>query len=244
MNEEELLFEKTWTCPACEKDFKNKTVKAGKVRMVSSDQDLRPVYTPIDSLKYDVVLCPFCGYTALERFFKYLSPHQKSLIKEKITASYAAPKEEKPFYTYEDAIRRYKMALANAMVKGAKASELGYICLKIAWVLRGMKENLPEDTANYESRKAEIEKQETEYMRKAFEKLLAARESEGYPMCGMDETTVDYLLASIGMKFEEYSIASKLLSEIIVSPAASGRVKDKARDMKEVLVKKMQEKNG
>lgn len=244
MNEAELLFDKKWTCPACGREFKNKTVRAGKVRMVSSDQDLRPVYTPIDSLKYDVVLCPYCGYTALERFFKFLTAGQKKAIGEKITPAYVPQNEDKAFYTYEDAVRRYKMALASAVIKGTKASELGYICLKIAWVLRGMKENLPQEGADYDAKRAGIEKQEIEYLQKAYERLLAARESEDYPMCGMDETTVDYLLASLGMRFGEYSVAAKLLSEIIVSHSASSRVKDKARDMKEDLIRKMQEKKA
>ena len=63
--EQDFLFEKTFTCPICEKDFKAKTVKIGKAKLVGTDLDLRPKYENIDMLKYDVILCPHCGYAAL-----------------------------------------------------------------------------------------------------------------------------------------------------------------------------------
>ena len=65
----------------------------------------------------------------------------------------------------------------------------------------------------------------------------------------MDETTIDFLISVLAMQFKEYATASKLLGNILTSHSASSRVKDKARDVKEELVKKMKEeeeagKNG
>ena len=60
-------------------------------------------------------------------------------------------------------------------------------------------------------------------------------------MCGMDENTVDYLLAALAMEFGDYFDASKLLSKLITSYSVSNRLKDKARDAKEVLQAKMKE---
>ena len=45
------------------------------------DSDLRPKYQAMDSLKYDAVVCPNCGYAALNRFFNYMTDAQAKLIK-------------------------------------------------------------------------------------------------------------------------------------------------------------------
>ena len=44
VQEQDLLFDKTYRCPVCDKEFKSRTVKAGKARLVGSDSDLRPKY--------------------------------------------------------------------------------------------------------------------------------------------------------------------------------------------------------
>ena len=53
-NEEDLLFDKSYTCPVCDHEFKSRMVRTGKVRLVGADSDLRPRYMGVDSLKYDV----------------------------------------------------------------------------------------------------------------------------------------------------------------------------------------------
>ncbi|MDE7188424.1 MAG: DUF2225 domain-containing protein, partial [Lachnospiraceae bacterium] len=63
MQEQDYLFDKSCTCPICDKEFKTRTVKVGKAKLAGSDLDLRPRYEQIDQLKYDVIMCPFCGYT-------------------------------------------------------------------------------------------------------------------------------------------------------------------------------------
>ena len=237
--EKDYLFEKSYTCPVCDNEFKAKTVKMGKAKFLGSDMDLRPRYEHIDMLKYDILLCPKCGYAALGRFFKYLTSMQVKQIKENISASFKEIKDEDDIYTYEKALGRYKLALANAIVKKGKASEKAYICLKAAWLLRGMKENLDESAADYKQKKAECEKSEMEFLKNAMDGFMKAKSSEGYPMCGMDEETVDYLIAVLAMQFGKYDIASKLIASILTSKDANSRMKDKARDVKEILVERI-----
>ena len=59
LQEQDFLFDKSCTCPICDKDFKTRTVKVGKAKLAGSDLDLRPRYDQIDMLKYDVIMCPF-----------------------------------------------------------------------------------------------------------------------------------------------------------------------------------------
>ena len=78
-------------------------------------------------------------------------------------------------------------------------------------------------------------------MKNALEGFLAARQSEGYPMCGMDETTVDYMIAVLSMNFSQYDVASKLIANILVMSGANPRMKEKARELKELLIIKIKE---
>ena len=61
LREDDFLFAKAVRCPACENRFKTKTLKNGKARRKQPDSDLRPRYEFIDTLKYEIVSCPFCG---------------------------------------------------------------------------------------------------------------------------------------------------------------------------------------
>ena len=76
-NEEDLLFDKSYTCPVCDHEFKSRMVRTG------ADSDLRPRYMGVDSLKYDAILCPKCGYAALNRYFNFVMSSQAKNIKEK-----------------------------------------------------------------------------------------------------------------------------------------------------------------
>ena len=48
VQEQDFLFDKSCTCPICDKEFKNRTVKVGKAKLSGSDLDLRPRYEQID----------------------------------------------------------------------------------------------------------------------------------------------------------------------------------------------------
>jgi len=244
VQEQDFLFDKSYTCPLCDREFKARTVKIGKARLAGSDLDLRPRYEQIDLLKYDVIMCPSCGYTSLSRFFKYLTSPQAKNIQKTISATFKPQKETAEVYTYDEALERYKLALANAIVKQTKASEKAYICLKTAWLLRGKAEHLDPAQPDYEEQKKKCQEQEDEFLRNALEGFLAARQTESFPMCGMDEPTVDYVISVTAMRFEQYDVASRLISNLVVSKTANPRMKDKARDVKEMLMKKIKEKNA
>ena len=244
MQEQDFLFDKSFTCPICDREFKSRTVKIGKAKLAGSDLDLRPRYEQIDLLKYDIIMCPYCGYAALSRFFKFLTSPQAKNIQKTISATFKPQKETKEIYTYDEALERYKLTLANAIVKQAKSSEKAYICLKTAWLLRGKAEHLDKNLPDYEEQKKQCEDEENEFLRNALEGFLAARQTESFPMCGMDEPTVDYLISVTAMRFEQYDVASRLITGILTSPGANPRMKDKARDVKELLMKKIKEKNA
>ncbi len=238
VTEEDFLFDKTFKCPVCDNEFKSKAVKAGKAKMLGIDTDLRPRYQGIDSIKYDCIVCEKCGYSALSRYFNYISPAQAKLIKEKISTGFKGISNEGTVYTYEDAVLRHQLALANAVVKKGKASEKGYICLKIAWLMRGKAESLPNDTKDRDKLLISLKVSERDFIRKAYDGLNAAIYSEAYPIAGMDEWTFAYLVADLARQCGENANAMKLISDIIVSRAASAKLKDKARELRRMMTDK------
>jgi uncharacterized protein (DUF2225 family) len=245
MAEEDMVFDKSYTCPVCDSDFKSKAVRIGRIRALTPDLDLRPRYEGIDPLKYDILACPNCGYAGLIKSFPYLTSSQRNAVKENICSSYKKkPASEEHIYTYQDALERHKLALVNAIVKRGKASEKAYICLKTGWLLRGETEAFDENEEDYAVKKQENESAELQFLRNAYDGFLKARSSETYPICGMDESTLDYLLAALAIRLEEYDTAKKLLSTLITSRTANSRVKNKAHDLKDVLVEKLKERNA
>ncbi|MDF2611311.1 MAG: hypothetical protein K0R92_2785 [Lachnospiraceae bacterium] len=233
--EEDIIFDKTYTCPVCDKEFKTKMVKSGKVKLLSLDSDLRPRYQFADPLKYDAIVCPNCGFAALSRFFQYVTSTQIGLIQKSISASFRGLKPFGDVFSYDDAIARHKLALVNAIVKKSKTSERAYTCLKTAWVIRGKAENLPENTPDYKNQISLLEKEELDFLAKAYDGFDEAFSKETFPMCGMDENTITILVADLARKIGKYDEAGRWVSKVLISRDANERIKAKAREIKDMI---------
>lgn len=234
ISEEDLIFDKSYTCPVCDNEFKSRMVRTGKVRLIGADSDLRPKYQGVDSLKYDAILCPKCGYAALNRYFNFVMSGQAKSIKEKITATFNYQPESSKVYSYDDALMRHKMALLNTIVKSGKNSEKAYTCLKMAWLCRGKRESLLQGDYTKEEI-AELVEEEKELLTNAFEGFEAAFGKEDFPMCGMDEYTMMYLLAELARRIGRNEEAKRYVSKVLVARNAQRRIKDKAYALKEKL---------
>ena len=239
--EDVFLLDKSVRCVVCDKVFKAKLVKSGRIRRLESDADLRPRFQYIDTIKYDVCSCPNCGYTSMVRYFDHLSSAQIKLIKEQICANFTPSGEQEPdTYDYDTAIGRYKLALYTTMVKRGKASEKAYTCLKIAWLYRGKAETLDKSDAAYEATLKACKEQEEVFYQQAYEGFMKAVSSEMFPMCGMDQNTMDYLLAYMSAHFKNYGVASKCIANILGSSVAASKIKERARDLKEQIIIEIQ----
>ena len=238
--EEEFLLEKTIRCTVCDKVIKTKMVKSGRVKRLEPDMDLRPRHMYIDTLKYDTSSCPYCGYTAMNRYFEHLSSSQIKLIKEQVCSNY---RPERPVdlavYDYDTAIDMHKLSLLNAIVKKAKTSEKAYNCLIISWLLRGKAETLEKSQPQDKEKLAECRKEEEAFYQQAYDGMMKAVATEMFPICGMDACTIDYLLATMAFHFKQYDVASKSLSNVITSVNAGNKIKDKARELKDKMIEEI-----
>jgi len=235
----DYLFEKTHTCPVCDEEFKSSAVRTGKAKLIGTDTDLRPRYQGVDPLKYDAIVCPRCGYAGVNRFFTAITTPQAKLVLEHISKKFNATLKLDGVYSYDDAILFHRLALASAVVKRSKLSERAYTCLKTAWLLRAKQE---EETTN-EKEKSALHEQEQEFLSSAYDGFAEAMSKETFPICGMDENTMLCMLADIGRRVGHYEDAGRLISRVIVSRTATERIKNKAREIKDLIVEDLTKAN-
>lgn len=238
--EEDLVYVKEFTCPLCDNKFKQPVIKGSRVRLIATDKDLRPIHKNVDSIKYDIVHCNKCGYAVLSRYFGPMAKPHKEMLKNNISSRYKPMLEVGATISYSQAFSKYQLALINAKCRLAKNSEIGLIYLKLAWLIRGMHENI----ATLPPQKKEFSEEnlialEEEALKNAMDNFLAARLNENPPIAGMNEVTLDYLLAVLCIRFEDYDNASKLVQGILSSQQAGSTQKDKARELKDEIREKM-----
>lgn len=238
VDEASFLLDKTTKCPLCDSEFKAKLVKTGKAKLLKQDIDLRPRYQDIDVLKYGVITCPTCGYSAMLKVFPALGSAQSKLIKTNISASFTGLGPEHPIYSYDDAIARHKLALVNAVVKKSKLSERAYLCMLLGWLLRTKRETLPGDYPHHDEVVKKLLEEEKSFLAKAKEGFKEAFSKEGFPLYALDETTSIYVIAALSAETGSYDEALRWVSQLITSHSANDRIKEKGRLLKEMIQKK------
>ena len=214
----EFLYDKTYKCPVCESYFKAKAVRSGKARLISKDSDFMPRYQNINPLYYDVIICPKCGYGALIKYFDKIKSSQCQLIREKVTSKFK-PRIYPDVYDVDIAIERHKLALVNTIVKNARVSEEAYTCPKIAWLYRIKGDNL----------------NELKFLMQSLTKFKEAYEKEPHPICGMNTFTLTYLIGELERRCGNNENALQWFGKVIVNPGVNSRLKELARDQKDLI---------
>lgn len=235
-SEKSRILDKRYTCPICDKQITAKAVKSNTARFLDSKADLRPIHSNINVTKYETVCCPNCGYAVLTKNIDNINQIQKKLIRDKIQANYK-PHEEPScdYYTTEMAISRMKMVLLCTVTKEAKSSEIGDVCLKLSWLYQDLADEIAEDDPNADSKRNSYLTEAKNAAMNAYNYLSEARMHEVSPFAGMNETTLDYLLADLAYQKGEYQTAMQFLSNVVANRNTTPRLKDKSLDLKELL---------
>lgn len=215
---EEVLYDKTYVCPICKTEFKTKAIRSGKNRLLNSDLDLKPQYDIVNPLFYECIVCEACGYAALSKNFSTLTTSQIRWIKDQICSMYKTYHYD-PIIDAKAAVSRYKLALLNSFVKKAKDGEKAYICLKLAWIYRELKD-------------VEQEKIFLTHALKGFEN---AYNNERFPIFELGELTTAYIIADIHRRFKEYDKAMQWIGYVILDKSISLRLKTRALHLKGVI---------
>ena len=218
VNLEECLYGKSYKCPVCDAQFKSQTIKQGKAKLISQDTDFKNKFKPIDPLYYDIVSCPVCDYATLSRTFDKITA-------KKIEAMLQRERERMPIkydavLSTEDAIERFTHALGIAEFLGRSASEKGIICTSLVWLYRDLKDT----------------KAEMQHMKMAISFFISAIQNEKPPYSGYDEGRVKLIVGDFLRRLGKKEDAKKWIGSVIVDSTALPQHKEKALEIKELLI--------
>jgi len=232
---QQLVFDRKIICPVCDHEFLSKTVKSSVNRFEKTSLTLRPIYSKIDPLLYDVVQCNACGYAALNTTYNKISERQIKAIRENISSKFI-PKDEQKDYDYKTALVNNKLALYNAIIMGSKSINKAYLCLRISWIIDGYLETMEED-----DKKEALTLERLNFVKNAYVGFLEAYETISFPVFGMNQPTYYYLLGVLAYELGDHSHSKRWLSKVMVDEGSHQRLKDKARDVKDLVNQKIKE---
>lgn len=214
------VYEKQFECPVCEITFRSTVARFGKSRIVSQDTDLKQNYSPFDPIAYDVVVCEACGYAeSVNSFEKPLPERIKEQLLSIVTPDFKGRSYPAPL-TPEMALERFYIMIVCNEVKNGKFGIRAYSYLKMAWICRNA-----EDI------------RELEYLRQALDNFKIALQKEAPPIAGMDESAVSYIIGELERRLGNDDEALRWFSTIVSSRSAESRIKDRARDQKDLIMR-------
>lgn len=217
---ENYLYDKTVECPVCQSKFKTPAVKTSAQRILKRETDFQIYYKSVNPYFYDVWICNSCGYAALKIDFHNIKSYEKEVILKNITPRWRE-RDYGKIYNETIAIERYKLALLNAMVIESKNSNKAMILLKIAWMHRLLGKT----------------QEEKNYLKDALSAFLKAYEVEESNFYGMDRYTVMYLIGELYRRTDNNMEALKWFGEVITSILAPQKIKEMARNQKDLIKK-------
>lgn len=236
--EKKYVYTKKIKCTNCGAQINDLRIMNSKLRRKEPDMDLRPRFQFIDSLKYGVTACPHCGFAAPIKHFEQLSSVQQKRIREKITSQFM---QREPFsgetLDYATAQGQYELALVCAMVMELPLSEQAHLCLQLSWLIRGrLEEADAEPGLLEEALYKQLQEKEERYYRQAYDHFSQAYTKEDFPICGMDQHTLEYLLGVMSYHFKEYDLAVRYCGDIVQARGVSAKLKDKALMLKDDIM--------
>lgn len=237
---EDVVYQRKVTCPVCGKIFLTSSVRVGRIRFVDTELDLKPIYNDFDPIPYDVVICSHCGYGGLNKYFNRVSEFKAKSIKQIITANYKG-KDYPLIYKYEHAVERYKLALLNSTIGHDNNGMKAYLCLKLSWLYRSwiqeIKETDDEKDVESQIKLQKLSEAQHSFIKNAYEGFLIAYETEDFPIMGIDQGSLEYLIAELARQLSLYDESRKWLSRVIQRKNVNKRLYNKIQDMKELLNK-------
>lgn len=177
------LYDKKMDCPVCNKEFKTKKVRTSRLRLLQRDEDFLSYYDAENPIKYNIMVCPNCGYANYENKFNEINNMEIDLIKENIL-----PKWHKRDFggvrSLDKAIETYKLALITSTLVNSPKLQLGNICLNLGWLYR-----LKEDN-----------EEEKRFLTLARDNFIVAYNMESLAGTNMDDGKLSYLIGELSRR--------------------------------------------
>ncbi|SCG82973.1 hypothetical protein DW1_1402 [Proteiniborus sp. DW1] len=210
----DALYTKKVKCPVCNNEFTTSKMRTTQVRIDKVDGDFMNHYKSENPLKYQVFVCPKCGYSALENRFNKIRAAEREIIKKEVSSKWKERDYSGP-RTDDDAIQCYMLAFYCGQLMGIKNYELGNIALKIAWFFRAKKSD-----------------EEMRFLQNAVELFEKAFYEEDLLSQSTDEITLGYLIGELhrrlGRKKEALLWFGKTVSNPLIK--TNPRIESLARE--------------
>ncbi len=156
----DLLYDKKYTCPLCQREFTNKRVRISKIRIKQVDSDFCTHYHGENPNYYLVIICPFCGFTYTENNSEIKIQGKENLIKflkgNRLKDDFTGARND------ELALKAFFRAVNLGESRKEKNLVLANLYLQTAWIYRFMEDG----------------EKEREYLQKALNYFLEFYEKD------------------------------------------------------------------
>lgn len=217
------LYDKKLKCPVCTYEFTTKKIRSSRLRLIGRDADFLNRYKSEDPIKYNIFVCPNCGFAAWEHKFDLFKPEFRPKVLDNISSRWT-PRNFGDERTYTEAIEAYKLSLILGSILECSNLEAGNTCLHIGWLYRLTENN----------------EEEIRFLTMARDKFIIAYNTESLSGTNMDDSKLSYLIGELSRRIGDKVNAQTWLSTCLGlnSTKMNMVINDLARDQW-LLVKEM-----
>ncbi|MBP8598824.1 MAG: DUF2225 domain-containing protein [Selenomonas sp.] len=226
----EFTFTVQKTCPICGESTRIVKTKS-KLMVEKTDEDFCVHYKGFNPYFYKIWFCEHCGFAADEKTFLGTMP---SLHKKKIQEFLAQRKLGMQFVEERgipDAVASFKLAIFYAEMTDQPLARRAGLYLELAWIYRADGE----------------QDKENEMMQRAADLYDTSLMTERYPINGLSDNTVVYLIGAIYFRMQDYEKSTQYLSRIIGDQSIrdnDNRLYKRARDLWQTIREDTRDKNS
>ncbi len=185
-------------CPICGETTRVVKVKS-KLLAEHTDEDFCVHYKDFNPYFYKIWFCEHCGFAADEKTFLGSIPlMHKRKIQEFLNSRKLGLKfvEERQV---PDAVASFKLAIFYAELTGQSLAKRAGLYLELGWIYRASEEKERED----------------EMLERAISLYDRSLMTERYPINGLSDNTVIYLIGAIYYRLHDFEKSTQYLSRII-----------------------------
>lgn len=185
-------------CPICGETTRVVKVKS-KLLAERTDEDFCVHYKDFNPYFYKIWFCEHCGFAADEKTFLGSIPlTHKRKIQEFLNSRKLGLKfvEERQV---PDAVASFKLAIFYAELTGQSLAKRAGLYLELGWIYRASEEKERED----------------EMLERAISLYDRSLMTERYPINGLSDNTVIYLIGAIYYRLHDFEKSTQYLSRII-----------------------------
>ncbi|MCI7260185.1 MAG: DUF2225 domain-containing protein [Selenomonas sp.] len=185
-------------CPICGETTRVVKVKS-KLLAERTDEDFCVHYKDFNPYFYKIWFCEHCGFAADEKTFLGSIPlTHKRKIQEFLNSRKLGLKfvEERQV---PDAVASFKLAIFYAELTGQSLAKRAGLYLELGWIYRASEEK----------------ERESEMLERAISLYDRSLMTERYPINGLSDNTVIYLIGAIYYRLHDFEKSTQYLSRII-----------------------------